>query len=126
MRQEQWNRLVEVADATVRQTLATLPEEIRSEANRLPVILEGRPSRALCDDGIGSDTLGLFTGNAYPDGISGCDPIPVQIILYLENLWEYVDEDEERFCEEVQTTFLHELGHYLGLDESDLQDRDLE
>jgi predicted Zn-dependent protease with MMP-like domain len=30
------------------------------------------------------------------------------------------------FREEVATTLLHELGHYLGLDEGDLTDRGLE
>jgi hypothetical protein len=36
------------------------------------------------------------------------------------------DADEEIFREEVHTTYLHELGHYLGLDEDDLFDRGLE
>jgi len=52
--------------------------------------------------------------------------MPPQIILFLENLWDFAEGDEEMFREEVATTLLHELGHYLGLDEDDLTDRGLE
>jgi len=52
--------------------------------------------------------------------------MPSQIILFLENLWDFAESDENVFCEEVHTTFLHELGHFLGLDEDDLTERGLE
>ncbi|MBL9137881.1 MAG: metallopeptidase family protein, partial [Verrucomicrobiales bacterium] len=52
--------------------------------------------------------------------------LPSQILLFLENLWEFSEEDEEIFLDEVQTTYLHELGHYLGLDEIDLEERGLD
>ncbi len=53
-------------------------------------------------------------------------PLPPQIILFLENLWDLAEADQEIFRDEVHTTYLHELGHYLGLDEDDLFDRGLE
>ena len=40
--------------------------------------------------------------------------------------WLIAEEDEEIFCDEVHTTYLHELGHYLGLDEDELTERGLE
>jgi predicted Zn-dependent protease with MMP-like domain len=52
--------------------------------------------------------------------------MPPQIILFLLNLWEFSDADEEIFGEEVHTTYLHELGHYLGLNEDELTERGLE
>ena len=52
--------------------------------------------------------------------------LPPQIILFLENLWDFAEGDEEIFRDEVHTTFLHELGHYLGLDEDELTERGLE
>jgi predicted Zn-dependent protease with MMP-like domain len=48
-----------------------------------------------------------------------------QVILFLGNLWDEVEGDVELFLSEVRTTYLHELGHYLGLDEDDLADRGL-
>jgi predicted Zn-dependent protease with MMP-like domain len=44
----------------------------------------------------------------------------------LENLRDFAEGDEVIFREEVRTTFLHELGHYLGLDEDELTERGLE
>jgi predicted Zn-dependent protease with MMP-like domain len=49
--------------------------------------------------------------------------------LFLENLWLMIEEeggDERDFRFEVRTTLLHELGHYLGLNEEDLEERGLE
>ena len=39
---------------------------------------------------------------------------------------DFAEEDEEFFCDEVHTTYLHELGHYLGLDEDELTERGLD
>ena len=36
-----------------------------------------------------------------------------------------VEGDEEEFRFEVRTTLMHELGHYLGLDEEELDERGL-
>ena len=46
-------------------------------------------------------------------------------ILFLENLWWEACEKETDYRREVRTTFLHELGHYLGLEEIDLEERGL-
>lgn len=52
--------------------------------------------------------------------------MPPQIILFLENIWEYAEGDAGVYRVEVRTTLLHELGHYLGLDEDDLAERGLD
>ena len=49
-----------------------------------------------------------------------------RIRLFLANLWEWVDADEQDFRDEVGTTFLHELGHYLGWDKDEVAERGLE
>jgi predicted Zn-dependent protease with MMP-like domain len=41
-----------------------------------------------------------------------------RIRLFLDNLWDYAEHDRETYREEVRITLLHELGHYLGLDEA--------
>ena len=119
-----WQRMLSLADGEVKTVLAGLPDEVREKAKELIVLLEPWPSDELVEDGIESDLLGLFSGDAYPDGPSDA-PLPPQIHLFLENLWDYCKEDEKRFREEVRVTYLHELGHYLGLDEDDLLPRDL-
>ena len=113
-----------VASAEIEATLAALPEPLRVRAEKLPVTFERQPNAELQADGIEADTLGLFTGR----GVCGREdvPLPPQIILFLENIWDVAETDEKLFREEVRTTFLHELGHYLGLDEDDLTERGLE
>ena len=119
-----WRQLRSLALAEVEASLAELPEPLRERAKQLPVTFERVPNKGLIADGIEADSLGLFTGAEFTE--EGHVPLPPQIILFLENLWDYSEGDEEIFLDEVHTTFLHELGHYLGLDEDDLYERGLE
>jgi predicted Zn-dependent protease with MMP-like domain len=119
-----WKKLCEMASAEVEMVLMKLPAPLREEAKQLPVTLERVPNRELLEEGIEADTLGMFTGAEFAE--KGYIPMPLQIILFLENIWEYAEGDEKAFREEIQTTFLHELGHYFGLEEEDLLERGLE
>ncbi len=108
----------------VEATLARLPAPLREKAIRLPITFERIPNAGLQADGLAPDTLGLFVGPDFAD--EEAVPMPPQIILFLENLWDVAEGDADIFREEVETTLLHELGHYLGLDEGDLMDRGLD
>ena len=120
----EWEKLCAMASAEVEATVSALPRPLRARAEQLPVTFELRPNEDLQADGIEPDTLGLFTGAEFAE--EGNVPLPPQIILYLENLRDFAEGDEGIFREEVRTTFLHELGHYLGLDENDLKERGLD
>ena len=118
-----WERLVELASTEVARTVAELPDDLRPRAATLPVLYEKLPGPALIADGIEPDTLGLFVGDEFAR--EGDAPLPAQIILFLENIHEMVEGDEEEFCVEIHITYLHELGHYLGLNEEELEERGL-
>jgi predicted Zn-dependent protease with MMP-like domain len=118
-----FERLVELARREVSHTVAQLPKDLRSQAAALPVSCERVPHPDVLADDVEPDTLGLFVGGDFAHADQ--DPIPAQIILYLENIWEMVERDEKAFLEEVRITFVHELGHYLGLDEDELDERGL-
>src|SRR5512140_3039609 len=121
-----WQKLHALALNEVEATLAALPAPLREKAQALPVTFEPVPNAAHVRDGIEPDTLGLFVGPEFADEETTALPLPPQIILFLENLWDQAEADEEFFREEVHTTYLHELGHYLGLNEDDLFERGLE
>ena len=123
--QADWAKLEANARREVERVLRSLPKPLGERARALPVTYERVPHQAIVSDGIEPDTLGLFIGPAFVDEGHG-SPMPSQIILYLENIWDQAEEDEAAFAEEVCTTFLHELGHYLGLDEDGLFDRGLD
>lgn len=102
-----------IAQQVVRRVIASLPPELRRESDRCIIELCGRD-----EDG---DLLGVFEGNtrADPEPQSAMELPRIQ--LFLDNLWDFTDGDVSEFRDEVKTTLLHELGHYLGLDEDEVE-----
>jgi len=121
-----WKNLHQLAAAEVNQILVALPQPLQDRAGAIAVTFTLKPDAAQIAAGIESDTLGLFTGAAFEDENHSASPIPPQIFLFLENLWAFAAGDEPAFRHEVRTTYLHELGHYLGLEEDDLENRGLD
>jgi len=121
---KRWPQLLSIAQREVEATLAALPVPVRRQAAPLPVSYQAHPEKDTLNEDFDQDLLGLFVGAALAEPDES--PLPPQIILFLENLWDFAEEDEEFYREEVRTTYLHELGHYLGLDEIDLEERGLE
>lgn len=121
-----WDRLVRFAETEVDRLVARLPGPLREQASRLPVSYTDRPTPEMIADGLDADLLGLFVGLGFRDLDSGAQDLPAQIFLFLDNIWSFCEGDMVAYREEVARTYLHELGHYLGLDEDDLFDRDLD
>lgn len=119
-------RLTELAANAVGAAQRQLPPEIRPLARGVPVHYERGPDASVLKDGFEPDILGLFVGNPHGTEISQGQPAPPQILLYLDNLWDFAEGDETLFREEVRLTYLHELGHYLGWDEDELAARGLD
>ncbi|MCP5522753.1 MAG: metallopeptidase family protein [Verrucomicrobiales bacterium] len=117
--------LQRVAEAVVTRTIRALPPELRRHAEELPVTFEAVPNAETVADGIDVDVLGLFVGASFDEAETALADVPSQVILYLENLWDFAEADEDLFRGEVRTTYLHELGHYLGLDEDGVEERGL-
>jgi len=114
----------------VNESIAALPDDMRAalesnvrlELRELPDRSEVGPS------GIVPSMLVLecFTGTSLPQR-SSMDPwsqMPAHIFLYKKNLERYA-VDREHLVEEIETTLLHELGHFLGLDEEEVAKRGL-
>jgi predicted Zn-dependent protease with MMP-like domain len=114
-----------IADVEVASVLDALPEPLQAAARSIPVLYESRPGRRHQSHGIECDTLGLFVGLPLAQTESGSGELAAHIILFLENLWDCAEGEETMFRKEVRITFLHELGHYLGLDEDGLLQRGL-
>ena len=112
------------ADEELKSLVKVLPADIREAAEKVAVSLEEKPGQGTYDDQLEGDELGLFEGPAVTEEPDAGE-IP-RIRLFLTNLWEWVGEDEQDFRDEVGTTFLHELGHYLGWDEDEVAERGLE
>jgi predicted Zn-dependent protease with MMP-like domain len=123
---QQSSRQVQLAADAVGAAQRQLPPEIRALARAVPVHYEGKPADDVLADGFPADILGFFTGDPYGTELAQDNPAPPQILLYLDNLWDFAEGDVEVYRDEVRITYLHELGHYLGWDEDDLTARGLD
>ena len=118
--------LTTLASSIVEETRAGLPVSVRAAAAECrAVLLTMEAWAAEQGEAVDQELMGLFLGQSRVEGPpAGPDEAP-QILLFLDNLWAWAEEDREIFAEEVEITFLHELGHYLGLDEDEVADRGL-
>ena len=118
------NRLL-LAQQVVSRTLAALPVELREAAAECPVELVDMAACLRAEADLEADLLGLFEGNSRLDGQPEMPEQLPRIRLFLDNLWDYAEHDVVVYRDEVKTTLLHELGHYLGLDEDEIEARGL-
>jgi predicted Zn-dependent protease with MMP-like domain/lipopolysaccharide biosynthesis regulator YciM len=100
-----------------------LPEVIRDKLEGVAILIEDRPSRSMVEQGTDPRIMGIFDGPVHHHGKNG-HASPTRIVLFQKNI-EVVCRSREQILEEIETTLLHEIGHYLGLDEDDLIDRGL-
>jgi predicted Zn-dependent protease with MMP-like domain len=103
-----------------------LPPGVSEAAATVPVCYESHPNDELVADGLEPDILGLFVGHEHLGDLSETQPLPPQILLFVENIWDLAEGDEAVYRDEVRLTYLHELGHYLGWDEDEIARRGLE
>lgn len=118
-------RLHVIAARVVDHAMKSLPPKIR-EAAQACVIDSVLMADARADgEDLEPDLLGVF------EGCSRADPLPEtaedlpRIRLFLDNLWDYSGGRLDVFRSEVRTTLLHELAHYLGLDEAQVEEMGL-
>jgi predicted Zn-dependent protease with MMP-like domain len=124
VKREHFIRLVEAV-------LDSLPTEFQERIHNLAVLVEDRPSMRKKRRGLGdkigpnkprSLVLGIFQGVPATQK-SAFDPSsePSRIVLYQKNI-EAVCRNESEIRHEIRQTVLHELGHYFGMNESELKD----
>lgn len=119
-------QLAAIARQVVAAAQRRLPPEIRPLAEAVPVSYESVPSESIQEEGWEPDILGLFVGHPHLGELADGQPLPPQILLFLDNILDLAEGDESIYRDEVRITYLHELGHYLGWDEEELTRRGLD
>lgn len=113
-------------EATAEQVLAHVPAEFAELLHGAPIVLEPRPHPDLVRTGFDPRSLGLFEGLEHGRLEAGEAAVaPTRIVLYYANLLADFPERDE-LADEVEITILHELGHFFGLGEDDLERLGLE
>lgn len=118
-------------EAIVDEVLAELPEELREVLEECSIIIT---------DWADPELLGLMGGitveetpygfyDGTPVGMRGPTQnsflLPDRIYLFRGPLMEDFPE-RDQLAEEIRVTLIHELGHMIGFDEDDLEERGLE
>ena len=109
----------------VREAIDELPEEFARELDNVAVVIEDEPSdEVLRSVGLDPryDTLfGLYQGIPLPDrdhNYGGA--LPDKISLYSRPLRQACRTRHE-LRREIRTTLIHEIGHYFGMDDDEIE-----
>jgi predicted Zn-dependent protease with MMP-like domain len=110
-------------DEVVQQALARIPMEIRQHLDNILITVQRRPSAEMLEEmGLpeGETLLGLYWGVPLIER-SAIDPplYPDTIYLFQEPL-EQLCSTREELIEEIEITVVHEVAHFLGLSDAQL------
>jgi len=117
----------DIADRAVED----LPEEfLRALRENLSIVVEPVPPRdvlEMSDPPLSPSLLGLYTGIPLPERESAQAPptLPDVIHLFQRNI-ERESANAEEVSDQITITVYHEIGHYFGMDEEELEALDLD
>ena len=107
------------------RVLDELPDEFRERLHNIDIVVQKRPSKqqlAEMDLAFHEEVIyGLYEGVPLPHR-SAFDPpiLPDKITLFSEPLLnDFPDLDELR--EQIRLTVIHEIGHYFGMDDDEIE-----
>ena len=106
----------------IRESVASLPEELKNKLENVAIMIEENPpAQATVREDSGQNLLGLYHGIMKKDrGFWYGNVLPDQIIIYRQPL-ERMSSSLDDLRENVRQTVIHEIGHYFGFDEGELQ-----
>ncbi len=104
------------------ETLDALPPRFREKLRNVAIVIEDLPDDPASGDGEDGLLMGLFEGVPETEKSVWDQPSgPDRVILYQKNI-EAVCDTEADIRREIRLTLLHEIGHYFGMSEEQLED----
>jgi predicted Zn-dependent protease with MMP-like domain len=112
-------------DAVVERAIARIPEEIRQLLEEVTIAVKDWPTKEMLESvGVPPDEtlFGLYEGTAL-DERSNQDiaPLPDTIYIFQRPL-EEACETREELEEEIEITVVHEVAHFVGMNEEYLRE----
>jgi predicted Zn-dependent protease with MMP-like domain len=108
----------------VSEALDSLPPEFRKQMGNLAVVVEAAPTKELLDEMEiePPDTLlGLYQGTPLTSrGWDFGNSLPDRILIFQEPI-EEICEDEDEIVATIGETVIHEVGHYFGMTEEQIE-----
>jgi predicted Zn-dependent protease with MMP-like domain len=108
----------------VAEALATIPRRFRDAMKNIAIVVEDEPDPTLLEEmEIGpDDTLfGLYVGTPLTERQwAHGNALPDRILLF-QSSHEREAEDEDDLIVSIGETLIHEIGHYFGLSEEEIE-----
>jgi predicted Zn-dependent protease with MMP-like domain len=109
----------------VAEAVTLIPKRFRREMRNLAIVIEDQPSPELLREleiEPPDSLFGLYQGVPLPErSWDYGNALPDRITLYQRTI-EQDAEDEEDMRAVIGETLIHEVGHYFGLSEDEIQD----
>jgi predicted Zn-dependent protease with MMP-like domain len=109
-----------VADA-----IGLIPRRFRREMKNIAVVIEDAPSPALLEEmeiEPPDSLFGLYQGTPLPERTWGYgNTLPDRIVIFQQPIEEDCGEDEDEIRAMIGETLIHEVGHYFGLSEEEIE-----
>jgi predicted Zn-dependent protease with MMP-like domain len=111
-------------EALVADALRSVPSRFRQAMHNLAIVVEDEPSRALLAEMeiAPPDTLfGLYQGTPLTERRwDHGNTLPDRILLF-QGPHEREADDEDELIVSIGETLIHEIGHYFGLSEEEIE-----
>ncbi len=107
----------------VRQAFDGLPPYMAEAIDNVAILVEDWPEAVdlqAAEIPADSQLFGLYTGVPLSERGGWQPPLPDRITLFQRPL-EEACSSREQVVHEIRVTLLHEVGHYLGMSEEDLE-----
>ncbi len=105
--------------------IRTLPRQFRDQMKNIAIMVEDEPSAELLDEMEidPPDTLfGLYQGTPLPERRWDYgNTLPDRILIFQGPIEEVCESDDEVIAE-IGETLIHEVGHYFGLSEEEIEE----
>ena len=108
-------------DEIVEWAIDQIPERFIADLDNVIFAIEDEPSEEEQAAGYG-DMLGVYDGLPLTDRINygGVDDYPDCITIF-KGPHERLSDDRDEVIEEVRKTVIHEVGHFFGMDEEQIE-----
>jgi predicted Zn-dependent protease with MMP-like domain len=107
------------------EAMALIPKRFRLEMKNIAVVVEDEPSAELLDEMEiePPDSLyGLYQGTPLPERTWGYgNTLPDRVTLFRKPI-EEDSEDDDEVRAVIGETLIHEVGHYFGLSEEEIEE----
>jgi predicted Zn-dependent protease with MMP-like domain len=109
-------------DDIVQRAIERIPEEVRQYLDNIIISVKKRPSRAMMEEmGYGEgELLGLFQGVPLTEKLATTPSLYPDTILLFQEPLERMCQTIEELEEQIEITVVHEVAHFVGMDEERL------